>query len=94
MNAPTTTAIDIKNNDPIVLRQDYSVFHILGQEIGLISEQLETCRNTAAIIDDQIYYLGPEPATIGTAIIAYEQAHNRSLTDTELQQVIKDHSTT
>ena len=96
MNTQTTTAIsnpNSKEEQPALIRQDYPVFHILGQEIALISEMLDWGRNTAALINDKTYYLGSELPNIGTAVIAWEQANERSLTETELQLVFKDHNT-
>jgi hypothetical protein len=68
--------------------KDDPTFNIMGQEITLISDDLDWGTNTAAIIGDKIHYMGPEAATLGTAICAFQEMNNWELTPEEIRQVM------
>jgi len=76
----------------MIVYKDCVTFTVMGEEIHLYSEELEHGRiNTVAEFDEQNYhYMGDEPATISTAVYAWQEVHGRDLTGEELRQVMLD----
>jgi hypothetical protein len=74
----------------MIVYKDYVVFTILGEEVLLYSDETSYGRNTVAEIDDEYYYLGAEPLSIGTAIIAWQDYYDKLLTDEEFRKVMVD----
>jgi hypothetical protein len=74
----------------MIVYKDYVVYTILGEEVTLYSDETSYGRNTVAEIDDNYYYLGSEPLSIGTAIIAWQDYYNKLLTDEEFRKVIME----
>ncbi len=72
----------------MIVYKDYVVYTILGEEVLLISDETSYGRNTIAEIDDAYYYLGSEPLSIGTAIIAWQDYYDKLLTDEEFHKVL------
>lgn len=70
--------------------KDDPTFIILGQEVVVISDDLDWGTNTVANIGDTFHYMGPEPNTLPTAIFAWQEINNRELTPEELRQVMID----
>jgi hypothetical protein len=74
----------------MIVYKDYVTFTVLGQEIGLISDELDYGRSTVAEMNDKYYYMGNEYPTISTAIFAWQESFGRDLTNEELKQVMRD----
>lgn len=74
----------------MIVYKDYVTFTVLGQEINLFSEDLDTGRNTIAEIDNRYHYLGSEPVTISSAIFAWQEVFGRDLSGEELKQTLID----
>lgn len=73
-----------------IVYKSYVTFAVMGKEINLTVENLGNTWNAVAEIDEAFYYLGNEPATIGTAIFAWQQMNGRELTNEEFRQVLVD----
>ena len=65
-------------------------FHILGQDVKLISSETDIGRNTIAELFDQYYYLGSEVPNIMSAIFAWQEVANYYLSHEELCQIMTD----
>lgn len=74
----------------MIVYKDYIVFTILGQEVNLISSDTVYGQSTVAEIDNHYYYLGIESPTLGAAVMAWHDLHQRDLTNEELDQIISD----
>jgi hypothetical protein len=74
----------------MIVYKDHITFTVLGQEINLYSEQLETGPNTVAEMEKRIYYLGHEHPSVGSAILAWQGFHGRELTADELRQALTE----
>lgn len=74
----------------MIVYKDYVTFTVLGEEIHLISDELDHGRNTVAEIKNRYHYLGNEYPTISTAIFAWQETNGRDLTSEELRQVMVD----
>jgi hypothetical protein len=76
----------------MIVYKDYVTFTVLGKEINLMSEELDTGRNTVAEIDDQFHYMGNEYPTISTAIFVWQEVNGRDLSNEELRQAMVDNN--
>lgn len=74
----------------MIVRNDGTLFKVMGQEIWLYSEDLGHDRNTVADMGDRIHYMGNEPCNVATAIFAWQEVNGRDLTSGELRQVMID----
>lgn len=74
----------------MIMYQDYITFTVMGEEIHLISEELDYGRNTVAEIDERFHHMGNEYPTISAAIFAWQEVNGRDLTNEELKQVMRD----
>lgn len=74
----------------MIVYKDYVTFVVLGQEINLISDELDTGRNTVAEINEKYYYLGNEYPNVSAAIFAWQDAFERELSGDELRQTLID----
>jgi hypothetical protein len=74
----------------MIVYKDCNIFTVMGKEILLYSENLESGRNTVAEIDSHYHYLGNECPTVGAAIFAWQEVNSRELTNEELRQVMLD----
>lgn len=70
--------------------KSYMTFKVLGEEIGLISNETECGRNTVVEINSRYHYMGDEPPNIATAIFAWQEVNGRELTSEEIHQVMID----
>lgn len=73
-----------------IVYKNYVTFVVIGKEINLTVENLGNTWNAVSEIEGAFHYLGNEPATIGTAIFAWQEANGRELTGEELRQVLLD----
>jgi len=55
----------------MIVYKDYVTFTVLGEDIHLISDELDYGRNTVAEIKNRYHYLGNEYPTISAAIFAW-----------------------
>ena len=76
----------------VPVRKDYITFTVLDQEVNFISDECHFGRNTVAEIDDEYYYLGKQLPNISMAILAWQEANSRELTEQELRQVLTDNN--
>jgi hypothetical protein len=74
----------------MIVRNDGTLFKVLGQEIWLYSEDLGYDRNTVAEIGELYHHMGNEPPNVATAIFAWQEVNGRDLTSEELRQVMFD----
>ena len=74
----------------MLVRNDGTLFKVLGQEIWLYSEDLDHDRNTVAEMDGYFHHMGSEPPNVATAIFAWQEVNGRELTSEELRQVMVD----
>lgn len=74
----------------MIVRNDGTLFKVLGQEIWLYSEDLGHERNTVVDMGDHFHYMGSEPPNVATAIFAWQEVNGRDLTSEELRQVMVD----
>jgi hypothetical protein len=74
----------------MIVYKDYVTFTVLGEDIHLISDELDYGRNTVAEIKNRYHYLGNEYPTISAAIFAWQETNGRDLTSEELRQVMVD----
>ena len=70
--------------------KDYISFQILGQEVFLYSDVLETGRNTVVQIEEDLQYIGSEYPTISSAIFSWQEYYGFQLTEAELHKVMID----
>jgi hypothetical protein len=68
--------------------KDDPTFIILGQEVTIISDDLDWGTNTVANIGDKFHYMGEEQASLSTAIFAFQEMNNWELTPEEIRQVM------
>jgi len=74
--------------------KDDPTFTILGQDITLISDQLDIGRNTVAYIGEKAFYLGNQYPVLATAMLTWEDINKRELTQEEIRQVLQDNDPT
>jgi hypothetical protein len=74
----------------MIMYHDYVTFLVMGQEVNLISDELDFGRNTVAEINNRIHYMGAESPSITTAIFAWQEVNGKELTDEEFKQVLLD----
>jgi hypothetical protein len=74
----------------MIVYKNYVAFTILGEEIILYSDETSYGRSTVAEINGTNYYLDNEPPSIGTAIIAWQDYHDKLLTDEEFKKVMAE----
>lgn len=74
----------------MIIIKNYLTFQVFGQEVNIISDETDCGRNTVAELQGQYYYLGDEPATIASAIFAWQELNKREMDDKELHQVFRD----
>jgi hypothetical protein len=74
----------------MIVRNDCKTFIVLGQEVYLYSEELESGRSTVAEINGYFHYLDTEYPTISSAIFTWQDVNKRELTNEELRQVMID----
>jgi hypothetical protein len=73
-----------------VVFKDYLTYIVLEKEVNIISDDLQTGRNTISEINETYHYFGNEQPNVGTAIIAMENYIGRDLTYDELKQALQD----
>ena len=76
----------------MIVRNDGTLFKVLGQEIWLYSEDLGYVRNTVVDMGDHFHYMGSEPPNVATAIFAWQEVNGRDLTNEELRRVMTDNN--
>ena len=72
-----------------VLYSDCKTFNILGDVVDVISDETDYGQSTVIQFGDIFYYFGHEPPTLETALFAWQDLVNISLTDDQIDGVIK-----
>ncbi len=72
--------------------KSYMTFKVLGEKIGIISDETSYGRNTVVEIDNRFHYMGSEPSNIATAVFAWQEVNGRELTSEEFRQVMEDNN--
>lgn len=70
--------------------KNHMTFKVMGEVLGLISEETAYGRNTVVEIGNRYYYMGDEPPNVATAVFAWQEVNGRELTSEELHQVMID----
>lgn len=70
--------------------KSYMTFTVMGEELGIISDETSYGRNTVVEIKNRYHYMGDEPSNVATAIFAWQEVNGRELTSEELHQVMVD----
>lgn len=68
--------------------KDCKTFLFLGEEIDIISDQVNGVINTVAQYKEQFYYLGSEGGNFPSAVLAWEYFNGRILNGIEFRQVL------
>ena len=76
----------------MTLYKDYISFNILGAKISIVSDVLDIGINTVAMVGSFRYYLGHEQPTIAAAMLTWQFLNDRTLTDFEFKQVLRDNN--
>lgn len=76
----------------MIVRNDGTLFKVMGREIWLYSEDLGYDRNTVADMGDHYHYMGNEPLNVATAVFAWQEVNGRDLTNEELHQVMVENN--
>jgi hypothetical protein len=71
-----------------ILYRDYTTFNVLGEELNIFSSETEYGRSTVVELNGEFYYLGDEPADLETALFAWQDMHNKTLTLEEFEEII------
>jgi hypothetical protein len=71
-----------------ILYKDYTTFNILGEELNIFSFETEYGRSTVAELSNQFYYLGDEPNDLETALFAWQDMRNKTLTLEEFEEIV------
>jgi len=76
-----------------IVYKNYQSYTILGQVIDLFFDE-ETCYglNTVLEINNNLHYLGDEPANISAVISCWEELNGKFLSQQELKQVMVDNN--
>lgn len=72
----------------MIVFKDYITFMVKGQEINLISDEINCSYNTIAEINNVYYYLGNEFPNVLAAVLAWEELNDETLSSEELSQVM------
>jgi hypothetical protein len=78
----------------MIVHQDYTTYLILGEEVHIISDIIDGVRNTVALFQDKIHYLGNEVDNLTAAIFAWQDINERLLSQEELKRVLYDNHIT
>lgn len=74
----------------MIVFKDYTMYHVLGKEVVLVSDDIGNGLNTVAEIDNSYYYLGNETPNVLAAILAWQEFSGQDLTADEMKQVLVD----
>lgn len=73
-----------------IVHKDYITFNIKGNEIMVISDEINGIYNTVVEINNILYYLENEEPNILAAIFAWEYSHKELLSKDELNKIMND----
>ena len=73
-----------------ILYSDYITYLVMGQEVNMFSDETDYGLSTVAEINGQYFYLGKCLSNIHNAILAWQDANDRDITQQELSQVLLD----